>query len=78
MIEKSAGGGREAAVEAAEERASSDCASEAAGELRSSTAVSMAADMMCGVQGKCERRKRRKSEIQRREQQETHKIKALE
>jgi hypothetical protein len=55
--EKSAGRGEEAALNAAEESASSDCASEAAGEVCSSAAVSMEVDMMCCVQGTSESRR---------------------
>jgi hypothetical protein len=61
--EKSAGRGEEAALNAAEESASSDCASEAAGEVCSSAAVSMEVDMMCCVQGRSARSERRKEEI---------------
>jgi hypothetical protein len=52
---KSADGGEEAAVDAAEERASSDCASEGAGEVCSSTVVSMTADMMRCVHKRSEK-----------------------
>jgi hypothetical protein len=55
VISKSAGGGREAAANVAEERASSDCASEEAGEVCSSTVVSMTADMMRCVHRRSEK-----------------------